>query len=145
MNCKLLDSVIIKGFGESKKEYENRMKEYFEKNIKNNNLTFENKKIKVLYSDDEDKERSWRKFIIGSEKAHNNTTKYDYRRIPFLPLIPIILSDQNKCSECECYSIERLSDKIKIIVKCENYFYKIILSYNEQEDLYYLLSGYRTK
>ena len=146
MSCSLLNFVVLKDFGEKGYEYENRMKEYFNSELKYKKYSFKGKTVKMLFCDDADVDKSWYKFTIGDPKYHNNTTKLDYRRLPFLPLIPIIMEDINKCSECEHFIIEKCKkEKYKIILKCNNFSYKIVLSYNYQESIYYLISAYRDK
>lgn len=144
MQCNTLKLIEMRDFGERKTEYIRRMKEYFNTNIKNKTFIFKGLNVKVLFFDDEDEDRAWRKFSIGDEKGHNYTSKIDIRRLPYLPLITYIMENIDKCWICDKFAVEEIDGgrRYRILFKCFKNWYKIVLSKNSDQDFYYLISAY---
>lgn len=144
MNCNALSLIDMKKYGERTVDYINRMKEYFNQNIKCKTFIFNGLEAKILFCDDADEDRSWRKFSVGDEKGHNYTDKIDRYRLPFLPLLPYILENLENCKICDKIEIsqERTNNYYRIVFKCLKNWYKIVLSKDEVKNCYYIISAY---
>lgn len=142
MNCNWKTLLTPKEKGEKKTDYISRIRNIFETEVKSQKFKFEGVDTYIIFHE-ENSNKSWEKFMIGSEKYHNGTTKYDWRRLPYIRLIPYVMNNFANCTKCGYCEINReRKNQVKIIFNCYDAKYKIVLSRNYDKNCYYIITAY---
>ncbi len=139
-----LSNPILKKKDQTKEEFINERKKYFDENIKNLTGLYNGLPV-ILTKRDEPGDACFEKFAIGGENYHK-TMKVDLRRLERFDWIFEIINRIDKCKECgyiKIYKDPNFSDRTDI--ECEIKKYKVVIVIVSHEKHYEIISAFIKK